>query len=113
MGLPDRAPEVDAHGPVALFVSLVAVGAALYLTVGVVWLAPSTSFSWVHLALAAVTVVVAWAGAIGVLLDRAVPPLVAALLLFLLGFWQAVLWVFMVPAAFVLAVLGVVVGHRA
>lgn len=48
-----------------------------------------------------------WLGAIGVIINRISATVVGAIGLFLLGFWQAVLSVVMLPTAFLLIVAGV------
>ena len=47
-----------------------------------------------------------WLGGAGVVTDRFAATIVGATGLFLLGFWQATLWVVMVPTAVVLAIAG-------
>ena len=47
-----------------------------------------------------------WLGGVGIVTDRFTATIVGATGLFLLGFWQATLWVVMVPTAVVLAIAG-------
>lgn len=81
-----------------------AVLAALYLTAGLLWLLPSPGYTTTRLALFAVILAFGWLGAAGAVVGRPVGAAVGTVGLFLLGFWQAVLWVFVLPAAAVLAV---------
>ena len=80
----------------------VAVLAALYLTGGLVWLLPTPGFRMSRLILFIVVIGFAWIGAFGVISDRSLVAFVGATGLFVLGFWQAVLWIFMLPTAAIL-----------
>ena len=90
-----------------------AVLAVVYLTAGLVWLLPAPGFGTSRLLLFAVVVAVAWIGAVGALRHRPGLTAVGGVGLLLLGFWQAVLWIFMLPAAAVLlAAAGVLSSRR-
>lgn len=89
-----------------------AVLAAVYLTIGLLWVLPSPGFGVSRLLFSALVVALAWVGAIGALRQR--PALVAAggVGLVLFGFWQAVLWIFMLPAAGVLLIVAVILSQK-
>lgn len=104
---PENEPRQIVTAPRAI-----AAVATAFLTVGMVWLLPSDGYTVFRLAFVLVSVAIGWIGLVGTVAGRPEVPLGAALALLLLGFWQAVLWVFMLPAALGLAVAGVVLAHR-
>jgi hypothetical protein len=111
MGPGDRSFVVHERGRLAVVAVALALAAAAYLTVGLAVVLPSSEYGLVRLTVVAVAAAFAWAGVVGAVFDR--PPVViaAAVALLLLGVWQTVLWVFMLPASLGLAVAGVVLAH--
>ena len=111
MSFDERPTDVRRRGRIATLALAVALLAALYLTGGLLFLLPSSGNSVTRLAFVALVVAVSWAGVAGAVTDR--PPVVvgAAAVLLVLGFWQAVLWIFMLPAALGLVVAGVLIAH--
>lgn len=81
-----------------------AIIAALYLTGGLLWLLPSSGYTPVRLLLFLLILVCGWIGTLGVLRRRISLIVIGAIGLLLLGFWQAVLWVFMIPTAVILLI---------
>lgn len=82
----------------------IAVAAALWLSAALTYYLPRPGYAAARLAYFLLLAAVAWAGAAGVLRGRPVVAGLAGLGLFLLGFWQAVLWIAVLPAA--VALLG-------
>lgn len=91
----------------------VAVLAATYLTAGMAYLLVQPGFTASRAVFFAVVVCLGWVGAAGVVTGRRGPTLGGAVGLVALGFWQAVAWLFVLPAAVVLfGVALVVAGER-
>jgi hypothetical protein len=88
-----------------------AVGAALYLTTGMLLLLPTPGNRLSRLVLVGAAVALAWVGTYGVAREWTLLVEFAALALALLGFWQAVAWVFMLPAGAVLAIAALVLAR--
>lgn len=77
---------------------------ALALTLALGWFLGGPGYTTTRLAFFALVAGVAWAGAAGALLGRPVAVGASAFGLFLLGFWQAVLWIVVLPAALLMFV---------
>ena len=69
-------------------------------------------FTWMRFAFFAVLAGLAVGGAVGLYRERELLTVGAAVGLLLLGFWQAVLWLFILPVAVVLAVGVVLVANQ-
>lgn len=111
MSLRDRSAAGHSRRRVATVATAIAVLAAAYLTAGVAVLLPSPGYATARLAFALLVVLVAWVGAAGAYFDRPPVVILTAVTLALLGFWQAVLWIFMLPAAVGLVVAGLLLAH--
>lgn len=111
MSLGDHSVAAYDRNRLATLAFAVAVVAALYLTAGLLLLLPSSGYAVTRLAFVALVVVISWGGVAGAVFDRPPVVIVAAVALLLLGFWQAVLWIFMLPAALGLVVAGVILAH--
>lgn len=111
MSLDDRSVAVHRRNRISTAAVVIAVLAAAYLTVGLLLVLPTSGYTAVRLAFVALTVGVGWVGVVGAVVDR--PPLLiaAGVVLLVLGFWQAVYWIFMLPAALGVAVAGVLLAH--
>jgi|GEM_PF-2372777 len=81
-----------------------AVFAALALTVVLLGYLPRDGFRSTRLLLFALVAGLAWASALGVVRDRPVVGGAGAAGVALLGFWQAALWIWLLPAAGLLLV---------
>ena len=104
-----RRPPPRVAGPSTLdVVRFVPVLAAVYLTLGTGWLLVAAGISLPRLAVAAVVLAFGWIGAAGAVTRRFRPVLGGAAGLVVVGFLQAVLWVFMFPTALVLLAVGLV-----
>lgn len=88
-----------------------AVLAALYLTAGLLWLLPSPGFGASRLVFFAAVAVAGWIGAAGALRHRPALATVGGLGLVLFGFWQAVLWIFVLPAAAVILIVAAILAR--
>lgn len=94
--------HADSSGALAALPAVVGWGpavVALLLTLVLAWLLPAPGYTTTRLAFFVLLAAVAWGGAAGALAGRASVVGASALVLFLLGFWQAVLWVVVLPAA--------------
>lgn len=111
MSLDDRSFAAHDSNRFATLAFAIAVVSAAYLTAGLLLLLPSSGYTMTRLAFVALVVVISWGGVAGAVFDRPPAVIVAAVALLLLGFWQAVLWIFMLPAALGLVVAGVILAH--
>ena len=89
-------------------VRAIGVLAAVYLTAGLLWVLPSPGFGVSRLVFSAIVIAIAWVGAVGALRHRPSLVVAGAVGLLLFGFWQAVLWIFMLPAAAILLVVATI-----
>jgi flagellar biosynthesis component FlhA len=88
-----------------------AVGAALYLTTGMLLLLPTPGNRLSRLVLVGAAVALAWVGTYGVAREWTLLVEFAALALAILGVWQAVAWVFILPVGAVLALAAVALAR--
>lgn len=105
MGIDQRRPIAERS--TLELVRWIAVFATVYLTLGMLWLLTAPGYSTTRLVLVLAVLGFAWAGAIGAVQKRFRPVISGAAGLVVLGFWEAVLWVFMLPTAVVFGVVGV------
>ncbi|MCU4741493.1 hypothetical protein OB955_11125 [Halobacteria archaeon AArc-m2/3/4] len=84
----------------------IAVLATAYVTVGLLWTLSEPGYSRTRAAFFALLAVLALVGGVGAVLDDSRLLVGGGAGLFLLGFWQAALWIFLLPAAFVLLFAG-------
>lgn len=107
--------RADSPGAVAALGAVVRWGpaaVALLLTLALAWLLPGPGYTTTRLAFFAALAAVAWGGAAGAVAGRASVVGASALVLFLLGFWQAVLWIVIIPAALFDFVAAVTIRDR-
>lgn len=83
-----------------------AIIAAFYLTGGLLWYLPSPGYTTVRLLFFLLIFACGWIGTSGVLRQQTSLLIIGVGGLVLLGFWQAVLWMFMLPTATVLLISG-------
>lgn len=76
------------------------------------WYLAQPGFTWTRLVFFAVLGGTAVAGAAGIVYQREVVAAGSAFGLFLLGFWQAVLWIYVLPVSVMLLVAAVLVADR-
>lgn len=86
-----------------------AILAVLYLTGGLLWLLPSPGYTTVRFLFFLLVLACGWVGTLGVLRRQTTPLAIGVGGLVVLGFCQAVLWVFMLPTALVLLIAALVV----
>lgn len=86
---------------------VLATGGAVFATAGLGWALLQPGFHWPRLALAPVIGTVAWVGVYANARGRTLATTGAGMALFLLGFWQAVLWMFILPPALLFLGLGI------
>ena len=111
MSLGDHSFGTYDRNRLTTFAFAIAIVAAVYLSAGLLVLLPASGYERTRLAFVALVVAIAWGGVAGAVFDRPPVVIVAAVALLLLGFWQAVFWIFMLPAALGLAVAGVLLAH--
>lgn len=85
---------------------IIVVATALLLSALLLALLPAPGLGISRVVYFAAVAAVGWAGAAGVVLARPRIPLAAGVMLFLLGFWQFTIGLFVVPAAFAFVVFG-------
>lgn len=85
---------------------------ALLLTLALAWFLPQPGYTTTRLAFFTLIAAVAWAGAAGAVVGRPAVIGGSAAALFLLGFWQAVLWIVVLPAALLHFVAAMAIRDR-